>query len=564
MAGDQDLQSRLGALEDAVTRLQLQVSELSRGRPPRPGTAKPASVAMQSAPVATQGQQFGLGDRLAGAAVLCMVLVFALVLRQATESAWISPAAGPVWGLGYCALLFVLSVVLNRSRPMIGRLLSFSALCLGLLIVLETYYRREAVSLGVAQATMTGLALAAVLVGWRTQSGALAGVGLVAASWLAALMDLKTCQFSSVALGLTAGQLVAVVLQWKKGWGWPRWPLLFLTQIFLLLWALALHRNPVDTPRLAGHELMFVLVSLPLVLSAVVGGLRGKAALSVVDVLAPCLGLGAALAMQQWGAGVSSPLVGFLCSLVLLGAGVGVILQKDRSPATGACFLVAGVVMAAWWWPRFIAPAELYVPLLALLGPALVWLSQRAKQKTPRLLGHLTLAGMTLVMLADGSIMEVPSTHGVVPILLSLLVGAIGCLQYRWCLRHPWPADAPRSRLDPNDRLCLLSLAAGCVALLSALRAAGFEMLGPERSDAFQFYQSFCASLLVAGLVVLALVSRLSDLLLAALVALALVSCKVLLYDLFTLPGAYAICLVLTVAAVLALTSIGVQRRRPV
>lgn len=556
---------KMAELQESLRRLETQLTELrsakESGAPPPVSAPKVEPAPPSQAPTS---MALGLEGSLAGAAVLCGVLVCALLLRRSAEASWVTPAQAPFVGIAYCALLSGLSAALFPRTRAMGSLLAHSALILGFLIVLETHFGRASLSLGRAQATLAALAVVAAVLGWVRKAPAVAGVGILGAAHLVAFLGPGKIHYLPVAGGLAVTEVVALGLAARVGWNFLRWPLFVLAQLFVLTWAGYLRLDGVDVPRLGGAGLGFALLEAPFVGAAAWQVIRARRPLDGVEATAPLVGTSLALlAMVLGHVGPRTELVAAL-SLVLLSFGGWRALTRNEHGSGGA-FLLAGAVVAVWWWPLLPVPLLVSGAALSALGVGLFAIGRRAdargrSARSPSAVGHVVHALLVARLISLGAIFVVRADAGA-SVTLSLLVGGVATAQYA-AARVFVPPRAPAGEVAEPDRESIAGVVAGAVAVFSAARVGCFAALHGVAGPTFQMCQSVAACVLIAGALGAVMLFQIDDLLEVAVIALVLYGAKIVFYDMFTLPAALAIPAVAALALVLALASFAIRGRK--
>jgi len=575
--GNPNPQDKMAELEESVRRLETKLAELgvSKEAPVSKPGAEAQSVPEEEALEERHEDQAGgnhdlaLERPLAASAVLCVVLVCALLLRRSAEASWVSPTNAPIVGIAYCTLLLGLGAALFPRVRMVGALLAHSALVLGFLIVLETHFGRGTLSLGRAQATLAGFAIASAALGWARRAPAVGFVGIVFGAYLAVFIGPHRMVFADVAWGLGLAEVLALVLAYRLDWMWLRWPLFVLAQLFALTWAIYLRVKGLDDPRLAGFTLGVVAVEIPFVAASAWQTIRGTRRLDAIESSGPLGGTATPLALFAFARVPARVGLASALAVALLGFGGWRATQRTKHTAGGA-FLLAGGLIAVWWWPLLAAPVVVSGVALALLGVGMFAVGRRidpslASARSPTAVGHAMQGVLVGRLISLGAIYQAPSptstTSGETSITLAVVVASIAIAQYV-AARVVWPPRARPPRPSEPDRESIVAAIAGAVALFGAIRVACALVLHASTGPAFQMCQSVAACALIAGALGAAMWFRIDDLLELAVVALVVLGAKIVFYDTFTLPLTMAIPAVASLAAALGLASLAIQRRR--
>ena len=569
MAGSEtpEFHERLRAVEEALRRLDARVADLSREPGPTAAGAAQAEPASGDRPRAAGDGAIGsrLGRFLAGATILCLVLVVALVLRMFADDRWVTARAGAALGIAYCgALIVAAALAIGRDR-MIGSILAVSSELLCLLVVVENYHRYHALGFTTALGALGGLAVSSTILGVRAGSRTIAAIVLLGSALVAVVLDLPNAPLRALGIWLVAAGALTLRLSRLAGWGGLRWPVFLLTLGAAGGWAAFLQVEGGAAARLASFAPVLAAIGLLYVGDAIARAGRPGAALDAFTAAAPLFGSAGPLALGQWAFGASAVApAGLGVSAALLAIGSWHSLRAVPRPRASGALLTAGAVLAVWWIHAAVPSVTLRAAVVSIGALLLFDLSRRSGSRTPRLLAHLVQAAQVFLLVGTGAF-AVSAPAGI-SIAASAVVAAAAAGQYAWSRVVPAPSAGVLGTVDPNDRLAVIALLAGASAAFCAVRAAGFAALGVAADasavGAFQAFQSVAICALVAIALVAAVRFRLPDVLAVALGVLALVGAKVVLYDVFTLAGVRAIAAVLVLAATTGGASWAVRRRR--
>jgi hypothetical protein len=162
--GQARLESRLAEIEHRLRRLEERVGVVDSV-----STAEaPGARDEEQAPTGTGGDGLHLSRPLGAVALVCGILVLALLLRTMAEQRWADRSVGAALGLGYCGMLLALAwAVAPRSR-LVATLLAVTGTLLGQSIVIEATHRYGALSASAALGALGALAVAGAFLGRRT------------------------------------------------------------------------------------------------------------------------------------------------------------------------------------------------------------------------------------------------------------------------------------------------------------------------------------------------------------------------------------------------------------
>jgi len=381
----------IAQLRERVRALELRLDRIEQGGvvavPEAEHPAAPAPVAALT-PIDTEGAAATIFRRIA---MLCFVLLGALILRVLTQQNILGAGFGTILGFAYAGHLIVLSLIPGRFGGFAreNSVFQCSGAVLAFIIAIESALRTLAMGRVSAMVTISGFALLAIGMGIYQRKAALVGTGVIGGILALVALDMKE---STVALQLGLVVLLSaagIANSWREGWQWLR-PITILMMLLLLpagfffcgkepgvagsllaasagVWGVVVLQHlmafrrlrrtsiwlPIMTLWLAGIQL---LAGWPL-MGATTGGIAGFALV--------CVLVGAHRA-----AGATAGIAGMLATSAFAGA-IGYAML-DR---TGLLCAIAG--MALWFAGRRVASdwAAVFATLL-MLAAAGVGLAQ--------------------------------------------------------------------------------------------------------------------------------------------------------------------------------------------
>lgn len=165
--------------------------------------------------------------------------------------------------------------------------------------------------------------------------------------------------------------------------------------------------------------------------------------------------------------------------------------------------------------------------------------SERFSSGSLRLVALLLPSGTLLAAVAAGCC-TVPQPSPALAALLGVVLCAIAAAHYAWSRRHPPPAGSRYARLQPSDRVAILSLCAAASAAFCAARVLLHPFLARlpvDRDAAFAGGQSVLLALLSVALLLLARATTSRAMLSTAVLAGVVTGFKVFASDFLTLRG---------------------------
>lgn len=539
-----DAEERLEALTQEVRRLADRVAKLEAVAAP-PATLRPAaspdeSSKAQAAP-GTDAPWGGASAVLSRTALVCFVLVIALVLRTLADAGILGPGPGTALGLGYAGLLLGWGWFAHPRRPPVASLVAVCGALLLCAVVLEAAARLGALPHAAAYAALAVSGGVLALLGHRGLTPAVcAGVPalLLCAFALAhrqpALAGPSTVAFAAV--------LAAESVGLRPRCAWLSWLAVAATAGLWLGWAAGAGGTALPAPGLWVLPVLGATAALHL--GAALrrawspfppgAGLLG----GVLPVLTVAWAFPAAAAYAPGGPWLG--IGGAVGSGLLLFLAHRLALRDNRAAGgTGAFSLAAVCLLAAsltvGW--GLVAGA---LPLLAASAWGLAvlagrWDSAGARAVSYALQAAVALGATAAVLLAGGGPAPLPEAGAAAG--AALLAGA----HYRWCRSCPPPsASGFFARFDKTDDTAVVLLLSGLLLAFLALRSAVYPGVAAWARDVpgtFQAVQSAILHLSAAALAFAAVRRRDGELRTVALLVIGAAALKTLAHDLLTLGG---------------------------
>lgn len=186
-------------------------------------------------------------------AILCFVLLGALILRVLTQQNILGAGFGTILGFVYAGMLVVLSLIPGRFAGLARESSVFqcSGAVLAFVIAIESALRTHTLGRATSMIAITGFAFLSLGMGIQRCKGALAGTGIIGGILALVALDLKEAgaglQVALVVLLTAAG----IANSWREGWHWLR-PVITLMIMLLLPAGFFFGRTE---PRIAGSLL---------------------------------------------------------------------------------------------------------------------------------------------------------------------------------------------------------------------------------------------------------------------------------------------------------------------
>lgn len=543
------LAGKVEQLEDRV--VQLESSSGAAAQFPGPlGLAEPDNTKQQEEVVTKQQEEVVGADAsrpghssvfLGRVAVVCFVLIGALVLRVVSRAGIIAPGIGTALGLVYCVLLLAVPAMLRRREsthePAVAPVLEMCGVMLAGTIVLESAHRGGPLGVGQGAALLAGLSVAVAAFAWLQRLPKLLAVGhlvvLVTAVGLG--LTAQALPLRGAAVLVTSGAVLLLARRLRGPW---LHAVAMLPVMLVLAGAvLGLARRPETPP-----EVINLLLMLCAVLWAMTAGhalwSRGepqgfrRLQLPLVTLWLVVLGL--------FVHPLPAAICGLALSLVLL---TGLVVRgrvAERQDLLAMCAWLP-LITAPW-----VDPSGLSLGALALVHQRL---GLRHELPRARILSHFLMLAAVIFYLAGGSLSAGPGGWPLaVRLGVGLFVALFAVLHFAgelWALRRgtALPVWLPA-----------LSLTALGGVTLGVIHLAAHAWLGAGST-----YSLFMTVTLATLSVVVMVVSRKLAFRPGGVVAMAvigLLGLKVLARDLVRLEGISLLCSVLALGVAAGIISL--------
>ncbi len=217
-------EEQMTQLRDRVRALEMRLDRMDRE-----GTVAVAPVEQETVPsggakAAKLDTETAAATIFTRIAMLCFVLLGALILRVLTQQNILGAGFGTILGFAYAGHLIVLSLLPRRFGVFArdSSLFQCSGAILAFFIAIESALRTHTMGRVPAMIAIAGFSLLALGMSIRQRKGALAGAAIIGGMLAFVALDLRV---ATVALQLTLVVLFAVaglVISWREGWHWLR------------------------------------------------------------------------------------------------------------------------------------------------------------------------------------------------------------------------------------------------------------------------------------------------------------------------------------------------------
>lgn len=226
---------QIAQLRDRVRALEIRLDRMERRGP------VPAVPEEHKTSPSFNGETGTLQTEIAAArifrriAMLCFVLLGALILRVLTQQNILGASFGTILGFAYAGHLIVLSLFPGRFGAFAreGSLFQCSGTVLAFFIAIESALRTQTLDRIPAMILVVGFALFALGMSLRQRKGALAGTAIIGGILALVALDLRESTVAWQMAFLVLLAAAGMASSWRDGWQWLR-PVTFLMMMVLL------------------------------------------------------------------------------------------------------------------------------------------------------------------------------------------------------------------------------------------------------------------------------------------------------------------------------------------
>lgn len=538
----------------------------------RPETAAPAEATERVL------DWVGTSSLLQRLAVLCFLLVVALILRTVTDNNILDKEVGSLLGMLYASVLMAAGWRFYRGNSPLAPVLSVCGAFLLFSIVVETHEHFESLPTVPAYILITFAGAAMAFTSHRYKVALPVFVGTLGMCFAGVALDFPNPVFPYLVVLLLAANLLGTFATRLQRCTWLRWILLIATIFMMQVWGFRLgvfatRGSPEMLPSSSAGFFPSVVIMGLVYLAIAAAGILGRISdrISRFDFALPTINVLWAFTISRYVVGVG------LGSEVLLGAfGVAAALghiavafwlarrNVEGAPGTNA-FALAGTVLLAMSLPVATGSALVSLALCSALAFGSCLLSRRWRSGGVRLTSYL------LQFYACGALaLLLRTTEAANPSVLGAVAsGGLACIafwHYLWARHNPPPSESlVFSQLDRKDRGAALLLVAALVGGFFTLRVGVYQALSGSvpveaMADAFTAAQSVLINASAAVLMCFAFARRDKQVRNVAILVTVIGACKVLLLDLFGLKGVPVVASLLSFGVAAFLESFALSR----
>jgi hypothetical protein len=504
------------------------------------------------------GEWISKGALLQKMAIICFILVFALLLRTVTDYGYVNALAGSFLGLVYVSILAAVGCVFYVTGKQMANVFSISGFLLLFAIVFESYGRFDSIPIGVAYAILMTALLTSAVVGIKYRVAKLLSVSLVGVTISGLAIGFPRVHFPLSGLLFFAANVVAIIAAKRLDNGKLKWPVTLLTLLFWAIWAFKAHvplgrdefvPEYVYLSWLGPLLICFVALYFITYFKRYFSGVK----LTVYDAVIPSLNMlllflaGSVVLKDYWQQSWLLGLLALTMGFVHFAVGWRLATEvRDRFVGVGGAF-VAGAIILALGVPVVVGNVAWAIACWSLLAYSLARLSGRCNSGVIRLVSYLYLIFALWTGLALGVFEAGKAVAPQASLTAAAALAFFGLIQYHWCRHNLPPTGSLFAKLDSRDysaAALLLVCLAGFYLLFSMTIDLISTMVLADPANTIKCGRSIIINMAATFLLVIG--GRRHDLELVWIaVFLAVIGCmKVFLVDLF---GASGIPLVLSV-----------------
>jgi len=541
----------LRRLEQKIGELAARVDAVEAGARLGQGRQEPSLKGALDEDTVSLWSWVGESRLLPRVAMVCFVLVVALVLRTLTDSGAIGLELGVLSGIAYSTALIACGWPLLARQRRGKKVLPACGAVLMCAVVLEAHGSFQLLSAASASWILFATTTVVAILGASYRAGSIVAFAVLPTSLSALSLGFPNVPFPCTAAVLLVANAAAMLGVRQRSMEWLPFSTLALALFFWLLWGFkagaVLQRGDPVPPELLVDWFLPLLVAFAALFAAVaarrvLASPRAPGAFSlVVPTVNVLWAYPAALA-------VVVPMAGRATVLGLAGVAVAAthfgvaakLWRSHRECVSGiTAFALAGTVLLSFAVFSVTGKLVLALPACAVVALGLGVFSGACGSVSLRAVSY-ALQGLTCALAAGGLAYAPPAATPALAVVSAAALAALATTHYLWNRNHPPPADSWLVRIDPAHRapIGLLWIAAvNAFLLLRLLSYAGLDALGMEIDNAFRGTQSVIINTASIALMVWGLKARDKHLLATAVLVAVVGGLKVLGSDLQNTDG---------------------------
>lgn len=432
----------------------------------------------------------GKSSLLQRMAVLCFLLVVALILRTVTDNDILNKGVGSIVGMLYAAALMVWALRLYRQDSPLAPVFSVCGALLLFSVVVETHEHFESLPTAPAYLLLTFAGAAMAYTSHRFKVALPVFVGTLGMSVAGVVLDFPNPIFPYLFVLLFAANVLGTFATRLQRCSWLRWLLLAISLFMMLVWGFRIgiylsKLPPTQLPFSVAGFFVTVFFFGIAYLAIAVAGIFGKITerISRFDCALPTISAAWTFAVARYvvnaglGSQVTLGVVGVLAAL--LHFAIAFRLSRRNLPgAPGTNSLVlAGAVLMVLSLPPATGSHFVSLAVLSAMAFGLCIFSRRWQSGGMRLTSYLlqfyACGGLALMLQAS----EITKAS-FVGAAASGALAAVALWHYLWARGNSPPAESVLfRRFDKKDRSVALILVASLIGGFFTLRVGMYQLL---------------------------------------------------------------------------------------
>jgi Predicted membrane protein (DUF2339) len=572
------LEQRIGELNLQVVRLGERVEQLEQQINAKPRVA--SNQAVKSSAVAEEKAESGSllhldsSSLLQIVAVLCFLLVVALGLRALTDNGLLGSHLGSILGIFYAASLIIGGHFFYRKANALAPVFCITGAVVMFSVMVEAHTRFSALPEAIAYLVLAVTGIGMATISYLNKVALPIIVGTLGMCFAAVAIGYPTPHYPYLALMLWASNILGFFATRLKRCSWLRWLLLVTTHFMLQLWGLKLVGVMVhsqDKPELLVPGLFIPIVALigfTFMMIALFGIIRsGDEKISKFDFTLPAVN-----AAWCYVAGIYALKDPEIFGVPAAAAAVihfALAYWLSRRPTSNAqgtnAFTAGGLILACLSLPALFNDMLLPLPILSTLAFATCYFANRWSSGGMRISSYLLQAYISAIIIIEfgGSAqgqLEAPA------ILIAVLFCCVISGAHFYYARQSRPPENSKifNQYDKKDNSALLVLCASLInSFFASMIIAHYVLQYYYHDDmtvAFTATQSIIISFAAIFIMVQAFFNYNSELRNIAILILLIGGCKVFIFDMLNISGAWLVASLFSFGIAAALESLVLAR----
>lgn len=432
----------------------------------------------------------GKASLLQRMAVLCFLLVVALILRTVTDNDILDKGVGSLLGMLYASVLMAWGWRLYRKESPLAPVFSICGAFLLFSVVVETHEHFESLPTAPAYLLLTLAGAAMAYTSHRYKVSLPVFVGTLGMCFAGVALDFPNPIFPYLFVLLLTANILGTFATRLQRCSWLRWILLAVTVFMTQIWGFRLgiflsklppEQLPFSVAGFFPAVFVFGLVYLAIAVAGILGRITER--IARFDCVLPTINVVWTYAFARYvvNAGLGDKTVLGILGVLAALLHVAIAFRLSRRNVPGASgtnsLALAGAVLLVMALPMATGSSFISLAIFSALAFGMCVLSSRWRSGGMRVTSYLLqfYACGGLALLLQTSEVASPSILG------AAASGALACIalwHYLWARDNPPPAESVVfSRFDKKDRSVALLLVASLAGGFFTLRVGIYQVL---------------------------------------------------------------------------------------